>query len=155
MSGVVLSTHKLSTNDTHGLDEEERCKISFQRWNSVESVSHFLLLTDSPRGLRPEQDGQNWDHSQSFWVWVPYSYQPVYLAYWLVPAAWVRLCPLALLSSPVWTGITSPYFPLTCDLSRRWQGAKAPLWSSGEAVKLLSFFSFIFWYRGPLFSPGR
>lgn len=59
MSGVVLSTHKLSTNDTHGLDEKRDAKFHFRDETQLESVSHFLLLTDSPRGLRPEQDGQN------------------------------------------------------------------------------------------------
>ena len=32
--GIVLSkayVYKLTTNDTHGLDGEERCQISFQR----------------------------------------------------------------------------------------------------------------------------
>lgn len=124
-----------------GWMEKRDAKFHFRDETQLSLYPIFFLLTDLPRGLRPEQDGQNWDHSRSFWVWVPYSYQSVYLVYSLVPGALLRLCPLALLSSPVWTAVTSPYFPLACDLSRRWQGAKAPLWPSGEAVKLLSLFS--------------
>lgn len=132
--------------------EKKDAKFRLRDETQLSLYPIFFLLTDSPRGLRPEQGCQSWDHSRSFWVWVisvcvsgvligPCSFSEAVSAGSPVLTC-VNSCNFSLLSPHLW-----PFQEMTgCKSS-----SETFRWGSLTPV---SFF-FMCRYRGPLFSPGR